>query len=59
MQAIAAEVGYSETAFLVARPREPNVYDIRYFAPLQEVPFCGMRPSPQQSPWSSGHRQMY
>jgi PhzF family phenazine biosynthesis protein len=41
MQAIAAEVGYSETAFLVGRPREPNVYDIRYFAPLQEVPFCG------------------
>jgi len=41
MQRIAAEVNYSETAFLVARPDEPNVYDVRYFAPLQEVPFCG------------------
>jgi PhzF family phenazine biosynthesis protein len=41
MQAIAADVGYSETAFLVARPNEPNAYDVRYFAPLQEVPFCG------------------
>jgi PhzF family phenazine biosynthesis protein len=41
MQAIAADVGYSETAFLVARPDEPNVYDVRYFSPKQEVPFCG------------------
>ncbi|HJV14980.1 MAG TPA: PhzF family phenazine biosynthesis protein [Propionibacteriaceae bacterium] len=41
MQAIAADVGYSETAFLVPRPNGPNAYDVRYFAPLQEVPFCG------------------
>ncbi|HSU35770.1 MAG TPA: PhzF family phenazine biosynthesis isomerase [Propionibacteriaceae bacterium] len=41
MQRIAAEVNYSETAFVTARPDEPNVYDVRYFAPLQEVPFCG------------------
>jgi PhzF family phenazine biosynthesis protein len=41
MQAIAADIGYSETAFLVARPDEPNVYDVRYFSPKQEVPFCG------------------
>jgi PhzF family phenazine biosynthesis protein len=41
MQAIAAGVGYSETAFLVARPDEPNVYDVRYFSPKREVPFCG------------------
>jgi PhzF family phenazine biosynthesis protein len=41
MQAIAADVGYSETAFLVKRQGEPNGYDVRYFAPLQEVPFCG------------------
>ena len=40
MQAVAAEVGYSETAFLVPRP-EPNVYDVRYFSPKREVPFCG------------------
>lgn len=41
MQQIAADLGYSETAFLVLRGDEPNVYDVRYFAPLQEVPFCG------------------
>src|SRR6476659_3553916 len=41
MQQIAADVGYSETAFLVARENEPNVYDVRYFSPMQEVPFCG------------------
>ena len=34
MLAIAAELGYSETAFLVGT-------DIRYFSPLAEVPFCG------------------
>ncbi|MDX6205162.1 MAG: hypothetical protein QOF39_1219 [Frankiales bacterium] len=39
MQAIAAEVGYSETAFLV-RSTEGG-YDVRYFAPTSEVPFCG------------------
>ena len=41
MQAIAADLGYSETAFLFPRDREPNVYDVRFFAPEQEVPFCG------------------
>lgn len=50
MQAIAAEVGYSETAFLFpddhssdsptddGRPRPASV---RYFSPRAEVPFCG------------------
>ena len=41
MQAIATELNYSETAFLTPRNEEPNVYDVRFFAPLQEVPFCG------------------
>lgn len=41
MQSIAADLGYSETAFLFPREEEPNVYDVRYFAPEQEVPFCG------------------
>lgn len=41
MQQIAQEVGYSETAFVFPRAREPNVYDVRYFALTQEVPFCG------------------
>jgi PhzF family phenazine biosynthesis protein len=41
MQAIAAEVGYSETAFL--RPVDPAAgrYRVRYFSPLAEVAFCG------------------
>ena len=38
--AVAAEVGYSETAFLTAGPG-PGVYRVRYFSPLAEVPFCG------------------
>lgn len=41
MQTIAADLGYSETAFLFPRTQEPNVYDVRYFAPEQEVAFCG------------------
>jgi PhzF family phenazine biosynthesis protein len=40
MQAIAAEVGYSETAFLVGSDG-PDAYAVRYFSPLAEVPFCG------------------
>ena len=40
MQRIAAELDYSETAFVFPRD-EPNVYDVRYFTPQQEVPFCG------------------
>ena len=39
MQAIAAEVGYSETAFLTAA--DPGRYHVRYFSPRAEVPFCG------------------
>lgn len=39
MQRIAAEVGFSETAFLApARGRDRTV---RYYSPLAEVPFCG------------------
>jgi PhzF family phenazine biosynthesis protein len=39
MQAVAKEIGYSETAFLTAR--SDGAYDVRYFAPEAEVPFCG------------------
>ncbi|MFF8595287.1 PhzF family phenazine biosynthesis protein [Streptomyces sp. NPDC015220] len=39
MGAVAAEVGYSETAFAVPRP--DGALDIRYFSPKAEVPFCG------------------
>lgn len=38
MQAVAAEVGYAETAF--AAP-EDDGWRVRYFAPQVEVPFCG------------------
>ncbi|MET0295038.1 MAG: PhzF family phenazine biosynthesis isomerase, partial [Phenylobacterium sp.] len=38
MQAVAAEVGYSETAFSA---RQGDVWRTRYFAPEMEVPFCG------------------
>ena len=41
MQAIAVDVGYSESAFIVERPDQANVFDVRYFSPRKEVPFCG------------------
>ncbi|MET0600519.1 MAG: PhzF family phenazine biosynthesis isomerase, partial [Baekduia sp.] len=39
MQAIAADVGYSETAFF--SPRDDGEFDVRYFSPRAEVSFCG------------------
>jgi len=42
MQRIAADVGFSETAFLVPdEPAAPGRFRVRYFSPLAEVPFCG------------------
>ncbi|MEV5437543.1 PhzF family phenazine biosynthesis isomerase [Streptomyces sp. NPDC052682] len=46
MLALAAEIGYSETAFLTAAPEHAGgtpgrVFDARYFSPKAEVPFCG------------------
>lgn len=42
MQRVAAEVGYSETAFLAPDDVAiPGAYRVRYFSPLAEVPFCG------------------
>ncbi|CAL9401149.1 PhzF family phenazine biosynthesis protein [Streptomyces sp. enrichment culture] len=46
MLAVAAEVGYSESAFLTAPPEglggeEGRVFTVRYFSPVAEVPFCG------------------
>ncbi|KAA3437976.1 PhzF family phenazine biosynthesis protein [Rufibacter hautae] len=41
MQAIAAEMNLSETAFLVQRSGEPSFFDIRYFTPTVEIAFCG------------------
>ncbi|MBT2785636.1 MULTISPECIES: PhzF family phenazine biosynthesis isomerase [unclassified Halomonas] len=39
MQSIAAEVGYSETAFIA--PSSGEIRTIRYYSPLAEVNFCG------------------
>ncbi|WP_067458266.1 PhzF family phenazine biosynthesis isomerase [Actinomadura macra] len=45
MLAVAADVGYSETAFLTDPPEglgEPGrAFTVRYFSPKAEVPFCG------------------
>jgi PhzF family phenazine biosynthesis protein len=39
MQRIAAEVGYSETAFIA--PARGLVRTVRYYSPEQEIEFCG------------------
>jgi PhzF family phenazine biosynthesis protein len=39
MQKIAAEIGFSETAFI--RPIKDNIYSIRFFTPKIEIPLCG------------------
>ncbi|MFE3327385.1 PhzF family phenazine biosynthesis protein [Streptomyces sp. NPDC059176] len=45
MLAVAAELGYSESAFLTAPPdgsgAEGATHTVRYFSPRAEVPFCG------------------
>lgn len=48
MQQIAADVGYSETAFVMSGPENdlgmeetPRRYRVRYWSPAAEVPFCG------------------
>ncbi|MGW2958121.1 PhzF family phenazine biosynthesis protein [Streptomyces sp. NPDC001220] len=40
MLAIAADLGYSESAFLTPAGQERS-YTVRYFSPKAEVPFCG------------------
>lgn len=41
MARVAAEVGYSETAFAVAQDDSGKNWRVRYFSPESEVPFCG------------------
>ena len=53
MLAVAAEVGYSETAFLV--PRGGGRFAIRYFSPLAEVPFCGHATIATGVAWAERH----
>lgn len=41
MTAVAAGVGYSETAFVTAADPASRRFTLRYFSPLAEVAFCG------------------
>jgi len=41
MQAIAAEMNLSETAFVVASTNQHADFDIRWFTPSTEIPLCG------------------
>ena len=41
MLAVAAEVGYSETAFVTGTGGGGGEYALRYFSPVSEVAFCG------------------
>ena len=41
MARIAADVGYSETAFAVPQNAAQRSWRVRYFSPAAEVPFCG------------------
>ena len=53
MQAIAADVGYSETAFVTGG--EGTDLDVRYFSPLAEVPFCGHATIATGVAWGDRH----
>jgi PhzF family phenazine biosynthesis protein len=53
MLATAAEVGYSESAFLV--PRDDGRFAVRYFSPLAEVPFCGHATIATGVAWAERH----
>ena len=54
MQAIAADVGYSETAF-VTRRDDGGDLDVRYFSPEAEVPFCGHATIATGVAWGHAH----
>ena len=41
MQAVAAEMNLSETAFVTASPDELRVFSLRWFTPATEVELCG------------------
>lgn len=50
MQRVAAEIGYSETAFVLGE-RSAGL-EVRHFSPAAEAPFCG-----HASPGGSCHRR--
>jgi trans-2,3-dihydro-3-hydroxyanthranilate isomerase len=41
MQKIAAEMGYSETSFILSGEERSGGYDVRIFTPQEELPFAG------------------
>ena len=45
MHAIARELNFSETAFVVMTPNQDDAgqaeFSIRYFSPIMEIPLCG------------------
>ena len=53
MLATAAEVGYSESAFLAAQA--DGRFAVRYFSPLAEVPFCGHATIATGVAWAERH----
>jgi PhzF family phenazine biosynthesis protein len=53
MLAVAAEVGYSETAFVVSR--DADRFGVRYFSPLAEVDFCGHATIATGVAWADRH----
>ena len=53
MLAVAADLGYSETAFLTARGE--GRFRVRYFSPLAEVPFCGHATIATGVAWAERH----
>ena len=55
MQAIAAEVGYSETAFVTGLREQDGELDVRYFSPVAEVPFCGHATIATGVAWAERH----
>jgi len=42
MQAIAREMHFSETTFIMSEKMRKSGYDVRIFTPAEEVPFAGL-----------------
>ncbi len=54
MQAIAHDVGFSETAFVTPATTGERL-DVRYFSPVAEVPFCGHATIATGVAWAQRH----
>ncbi len=62
MLRLAADLGYSETAYLIPRginnlggADQRNHFDVRYFSPRTEVPFCGHATIASASAYAQRH----